>query len=223
LTAHGDIRKTALGHGDTGRGSFEIWWAGRKIVVDGGVPAYSLSTKEKDSRGPSGQNVIAVEGIAPSLLHYQMDVFPRWYRELNGPGSWDKGESYATYTWQGFGRLRRDLRWTRMWQWQENRITITDRLAGAGGRLQLDAFMHFGENGWSMNGIGNVSSRGCTLNIHGSERVNIELQNMPYSPEYGVMIAHAQGILISSRVRLPFELNWTFEFDLQGNSLSCAA
>jgi len=44
-----------------------------------------------------------------------------------------------------------------------------------------------------------------------SEFVEVRLGDMQYSPDYGV-IEDSQGITVNGKVRLPFEMEWSFEF-----------
>lgn len=222
LTAHGDLRTDIYGHGDSGRGSFEIWWAGRRIVVDGGVPTYSLDGTGIYFRGPAGQNVITIDGIAPSLVHYESDRFPEWYTSLNGPGEWDHGESYASYTWMGFGRYRLGLRWVRTWRWGDTSIKITDHLEGWNGTVDVRGYLHFGEDGWHAAASRYFRNTQCALRITSRQEVRVELITMPHAPEYGVVCDRAQGITVFSKAKLPFEMEWTFEFELEDHEGRCA-
>ena len=65
-------------HGDSGIGTYEIWFKGNNLVVDGGIPEYGNSYNAKYFQGPEGQNTISIDGISPNLTNYEKLVFPTW-------------------------------------------------------------------------------------------------------------------------------------------------
>ena len=44
----GNPKTESFGHSDSGKGSYEIWYRGNKIVIDGGIPEYGLSKRAKN-------------------------------------------------------------------------------------------------------------------------------------------------------------------------------
>jgi hypothetical protein len=214
LAAHGDPRPRAEGHGDSGRGSFELWFGGRRIVVDGGMPTYAPGEIRRHFRSAAGQNVIAVDGLAPAVLKEEESDLPAWYLDGLGGGAWRAEEGQASFTWHGFGRYRPGLVWTRTWRWGESRVAASDRLDGWTGEAHVEGRLHFGESVWSTVARGEFGAPGCRLSFTGPPSLVVTLTDMPYAPDYGVLV-QSQGLCMSGRVRLPAEWTWHFEFEAE--------
>lgn len=212
LSAYGHPGNQIHGHADSGRGSFEIWWQGRQIVVDGGIPSYGLTPETTHFKGAQGQNCISIDGIAPSLLKYEADQFPSWYTDMNGPGEWEVSDSNATFTWYGFFRYKSGLLWRRSWSWVDQTITITDMILCVNGKINLNAYLHFGEKLWERQDEHTIKSTDCKLIIQPSQPIKTDLAEMAFSPNYGV-INDSLGVIVSGKVKLPFECKWKFEFN----------
>ena len=215
LTAMGFPGEVLHGHGDTGQGSFEIWWQGRKIVVDGGVPVFGISNTAQHFKGAPGQNCISIGGLSPVPLKSDSDQLPDWYTDIKQHGQWTVSDERAEFRWFGFSRYAKDLLWTRTWKWSRRSIVIVDRISGPSKQVSLTAYLHFGENTWHGHGVNNFNNKDCHLTISTSNPCQINLVNMPYSPNYGV-VNDSQGIVVKAEVPLPFELTWEFEFGGNG-------
>jgi hypothetical protein len=211
LTAMGYPRKELHGHCDTGRGSYEIWWKGRHIVVDGGIPEYGLTPKAVSFKGPQGQNCISVDGLSPTLLGYEAEQLPKWYTKLQELGEWKVSSGKAIFKWYGFYRYKHGLIWRRTWTWDDHTITVLDKISGIKGRKNIKAYLHFGEKNWAISNKGSIEGENCNLHIKTSGHAKIELKKMQHSPNYGV-IRDSLGVIVSGKVRLPFELEWKFDF-----------
>jgi heparinase II/III-like protein len=212
VAAHGDPREATASHGDAGRGSFEIWFRGRPVVVDGGVPTYRAGDQRRHFRSAAGQNVIAVDGVGPAILPEEAPQLPRWYRESGGGGTWEQDAATARFIWRGFRRHRTGLTWTRMWHWSGSVVAIEDRLDGSAGPAQIQAWLHFGEPGWRAATRDRFSITGCTLRLDGPPTLSAKLVSMPHATDYGVVV-DGEGILLRGRVALPAVWKWSFEFD----------
>ncbi len=68
LTVHADPRPEARAHGDSGRGSFELWWRGQMIVREPGSILSSSNPRSSWSRSGSAQNVTCLNGLGPEFL-----------------------------------------------------------------------------------------------------------------------------------------------------------
>jgi len=215
VSAHGDPRAATAAHGDTGRGSFEIWFHGRRVVVDGGVPTYGPGGERRHFRSPAGQNVIAIDGMAPTILPEDATELPRWYCDSGGGGSWQQDAATARFTWRGFGRCHPGLLWTRSWNWSGSRVSIEDRLEGWAGTAQVEARLHFGEQDWRASSRDRFTTADCVLCIGAPPELSAELVRMAHSTDYGVVV-NGQGILLRGRVALPVTWNWSFEFEANG-------
>ncbi len=214
LIAHGDPGLHGAGHGDTGRGSFEIWMKGHRVVVDGGVPTYLMDDKCKEFRGYKGQNGIAINGIAPSLLHYEATDLPDWYCSKGQRGHWTENESSATFTWYGFMRHQEGLTWNRTWTWSENRINIIDSITGWAGKASVEGIVHFGENGWQLISPNHVRNSYSDLTVKASSNFNLSLDPLCHSSDYGILKTE-QGLLLKmDHVQLPVSITWAFEFKI---------
>jgi hypothetical protein len=212
VSAHGDPRPATACHGDTGRGSFEIWFRGRRVVVDGGVPTYDPGPVRQQFRGAAGQNVVAIGGVGPAILADDAQALPPWYVDSNGPGMWRLDTAKACFTWRGFGRCRPGLAWTRSWQWSGNRVAVEDRLTGWAGTARVEAWLHFGEQGWRALSRETFGTTGCMLRVEAPAGLAAALVRMPHATDYGVVI-DGQGIYLRGRVALPSVWSWGFEFD----------
>jgi hypothetical protein len=206
LVAHGDPRGIAACHGDTGRGSFEIWHRGRSIVVDGGMPTYADGRVREHFRGHAGQNVVAIDGLAPSLLHDQVPDVPRWYW-AGSEGQWLVDETSATFEWRGFGRARPGLTWSRTWHWCDAELVVEDRVHGCQAEIDVSAYLHLGVPGWGSPAPGRFTSPGASIRYAGPESLAPRLIEAPISPDYGI-IEQAQAIELSGRAWAPVSWRW---------------
>jgi hypothetical protein len=211
LSALGTPGPEFHGHSDSGQGSFEIWWNNRNIVVDGGIPIYGVSPQARDFRGAQGQNCISLAGISPTPFWDEINQLPKWYSDKKISGSWDIKSHKATFNWYGFGRYKSGLMWSRTWECVDQFIRVTDKISGVDQAIPLQAYLHFGETGWQIESDHRFRNNGCRLELRTSESVKVSLGDMQYSPDYGV-IKESQGITVNGKVRLPFEMEWSFEF-----------
>lgn len=212
LAAHGDPRPASACHGDAGRGSFEIWFRGRPIVVDGGMPTYRPGDVRESFRGAAGQNVVSIDDLAPALLQDQARDLPRWYVDSLEGGAWQMDSSGATFTWHGFRRRRPGLTWIRTFRWSGARLDIEDRLEGWTGQARVEARVHFGERGWAHPAHELFTIDGCRARLVAPPDWPIALVEMAHAFDYGVL-AEGQGIRMSGPLQLPASWSWSFEFD----------
>jgi hypothetical protein len=212
LTAHGDPRQKSMGHDDTGRGSFEIWFKGRRMVVDGGMPTYQAGVLRDNFQSAAGQNVIAIEGLPPTVLLDESRQLPGWYINSFGGGSWQTDSSTATFTWSGFERYRPGLTWVRSWHWKDNLLTVEDKLEGWQGRANVEGWLHFGESAWCVPSDGVFATSGCRLQLVVPLGLTSTLVKLPHATDYGVVV-DSQGVYLSGQLQLPVVWSWRFEFD----------
>jgi hypothetical protein len=212
LAAHGDPRPASFCHGDAGRGSFEIWFRGRRIVVDGGMPTYQPGVVREGFRGAAGQNVVSIDDLAPALLQDQVRDLPRWYVDSFEGGAWQSDSSSATFTWHGFRRYRPGLTWLRTFRWSGVRIDIQDRLEGWAGEARVEARVHFGERGWEHPAPGLFTIGGCRMRLAGPRDWPTTLVEMGHATDYGVLV-DGQGVRMSGSLKLPASWSWSFEFE----------
>jgi Heparinase II/III-like protein len=211
LAAHGDPRWQTTNHGDTGRGSFELWQRGRRLVVDGGMPTYENGSVRTHFRGADGQNVISLDALAPSLLPEQSRELPHWYARGLG-GDWTLGDDAATYRWRGFGRRWEGLVWSRTFEWSGRDVRLTDRLDGLDATLQLKSVMHLADVDWREGSPGSFETAGChlTLDTRGLP-VTARLAKAPYSDDYGA-VHDSLAVVLKGPVRSPARWVWRFSF-----------
>lgn len=212
LAAHGDPRPASSCHGDAGRGGFEIWFRGRPIVVDGGMPTYRPGDVRESFRGAAGQNVVSIDDLAPALLLDQARDLPRWYVDSLEGGGWEVDSSSATFSWHGFRRRHPGLTWIRTFRWSGKRLDIQDRLEGWTGQAKVEARVHFGERGWEHPAHDLFTIDGCRVRLVAPRDWPIALVEMARATDYGVLVS-GQGVRMSGRLKLPASLSWTFEFD----------
>jgi hypothetical protein len=212
LAVHGDPRPTSFCHGDSGRGSFEIWFRGRPIVVDGGIPTYEPGELRHSFRGAGGQNVIALDDLAPVILFDEARALPRWYVDSLEGGTWQLDSAGAMFSWRGFRRYRPGLTWIRSWRWSGARLTIEDRVEGWTGEARVEARLHLGERGWSHRSRSLFTIDGCEVQVAAPAGLEVALVEMPHATDYGVM-ATGQGIQLSGKLALPTSWSWWLECD----------
>ena len=213
LIAHGDPRPESRCHGDVGRGSFEIWYRGVQVVIDGGMPTYEAGAERNYFRGPDGQNAVALDRLAPSLLTDEIPDLPRWYVGALGGGSWILGPSSATFEWRGFERHRPGLVWRRIWAWNEDEYTITDRIHGPPDEVTVVANLHLAGQSWRPAGS-SYRGRIATVRYEGPPVLRHALIAAPVSPEYGVT-RQGHAIRLQGQARPPFEWRWTVSLLIQ--------
>lgn len=211
LAAHGDPRWQTTNHGDSGRGSFELWQRGRRLVVDGGMPTYENGPVRAHFRGADGQNVISLDALAPALLPEQSRDLPAWYSRGLG-GEWALDDDSATYRWRGFGRRWEGLVWSRTFQWSGREIRVTDRLDGLDAILQLKGVIHLADVDWREGSPGSFETTGCllTLDARGMP-LTARLAKGQYSDDYGV-VHDSLAVVLKGSVRSPARWAWRFSF-----------
>lgn len=212
LTAIASPSNKPHGHADSGIGSFEIWCKGKSIIVDGGIPQYGLSPEALLYKGAKGQNTILLNGIAPTLLKHEYDLFPIWYSKLGTSGAWEAASTGASFQWYGFSRLKKGITWCRSWSWHDCTITVTDKLIGARGSFDINMYLHFKEKKWFEQNDGTISGDNCELMLETNRNAQIDLIDLPHSPNYGE-IQGSMGVWVHGNVKLPFELKWVFNFN----------
>ncbi|MCF7822766.1 MAG: heparinase II/III family protein [Candidatus Marinimicrobia bacterium] len=218
LSAYGFTGSELHGHSDTGQGSFEIWWKGRKIVIDGGVPVYGTSEAALFFKGGRGQNGITLDGIPPVPLKSDSVHLPTWYTFLHKQGEWKVIDGEAEFTCFGFSRYHSEIIWRRTWKWEAQSISIIDYICGLNRKTAFRAYLHFGENEWEVIGKDRFQNKNCILNIAGADSTKSSLVKMSHSPDYG-NIKESQGIIVSDQIKSSLSLRWTFDFS-SGNTNS---
>jgi hypothetical protein len=216
LAAHGDPRPHTACHGDTGRGTYEIWHRGRRVVVDGGVPTYEPCALRDRFHGAEGQNVVAVDHIAPAVLPHAGELLPSWYVESIAGGTWQADAWSATFTWRGFGRCHPGLLWRRTWRWSDDEIIVEDALEGWSGDAFVETWLHFGEPVWRAGAGGTVFGPGCTVRYAGPPAFTPALGSMRHCTDYGAVV-EAQGLHARARMRLPASWRYSFTFAHTGS------
>lgn len=213
LTAMGNPKVESFGHSDSGKGSFEIWYRGNKIVIDGGIPEYGLSKRAKYFKSHKGQNSIALNNLSPSLLEYERLFFPDWYTANQKPSKWKILDNKIKFKHYGFCRINEDLVWERIWSLLNNKIVISDHINGPKNKIMFNSSIHFCKDNWSLSDSNSIQSEDCHLLIDSLQEINIDLLEMDYSPNYGV-VKKSKGLNIYGEVKLPFILNYTFDLKI---------
>jgi len=213
LTAMGNPRTESFGHSDSGKGSYEIWYRGNKIVIDGGIPEYGLSERAKNFKSYKGQNSIAINNLSPTLLEYERSFLPDWYTSNQKPSKWKVLDNKIKFKHYGFCRINEDLVWERIWSFLKNRIVISDHVTGPKNKIMFNSLIHFSKDSWSLSDSKSIQSDDCHLVIESLQNINIELSDMDYSPNYGE-VEKSKGLNIYGKVKLPFILNYTFDFKI---------
>lgn len=220
LVINGDTVAMTRGHGDCGRGSFELWWRGTLLIREPGNPTYNLPTRHWYRSG-QGQNVTCVNGLPPGISHEYQERMPNWYCKVQD-GSWQiMPMEGVIFQCKGFRRLPSPVDWERRWIWQApGRLVMQERLEGQGS-VQLDSYLHLGDTPWTNFGS---SEWQCELpeNAHHPGRVRMVLaapfgtdtvrRPARFAPEYGIE-KPGWMLVISGHVQLPVSWSVTWEFE----------
>jgi hypothetical protein len=229
LAVHADPRPGAWAHGDSGRGSFELWWRGHIIVREPGSILSSSNSRSAWSRSGLAQNVTCLNGLAPGVTAEDRNFLPSSYG-IQG-GAWVQCPNREiTFRWDGFQRIRRGIVLWRTWHVDgADNLFFEERIDGSG-EVQFHSRLCLGDGGrWEL--IHRDSESGSELqwiSLDGSV-VSVQL-NLPTGvnetlatgwclPEFG-MEQQAPVLVLSGNVRLPVRWMAKWQFRAASQEIS---
>ena len=185
--------------------SFELSLAGQRVVVDSGCGIYVDGRERQYNRGNVGHNTVTVDGLNQSEI-WGAHRCARRARPVaarlvdNGDYLQFKGSH------DGYRRLSGDLMHHREIVWNDNLITVTDDVEGAGrhdigGRLHLhpELFLLL-ENGQVVVTVAD----GCKVVIETLSGLDLQVEKGCYCPEFGKFIECPVVTWSGQGVQLPF-------------------
>ncbi|MBV9743967.1 MAG: heparinase II/III family protein [Acidobacteriia bacterium] len=218
LTAHGDPRSQTAAHGDTGRGSFEIWRRGQVLIREAGSFSGPCA-KSRYFRGPRAQNVTVLNGLAPAVAVDDRSHLGDWYGAQGG--RWIASANKVCFEWDGYGRIRPDIKLWREWYFENAELFFEERISGSG-EVQFESRVHLGDASWEMLAAGDRNPIVFQCQCHDGATVSMTLTTQTpirksvkrsrFLPEYGVY-APGRVLVLSGRVMLPISwgISWKFE------------
>jgi hypothetical protein len=220
LTVHADPCSEARAHGDSGRGSFELWWRGQVVVKEPGSILSSSNARSAWSRSALAQNVTSLNGLPPGVTLEERKFLPSTY--ANQGGNWVvRREREIGIRWNGFHRIREDIVLWRTWNFDKaHNLNLEERIDGTGG-VRFESRLCLGDGCWKL--YTNQSNRIAQVRWTGAARrsVLIDLDLPPevtptltagwYFPEFGTE-KRASVLVLSGRVVLParWSAQWQF-------------
>ncbi len=223
LAVHADPRAEARAHGDSGRGSFELWWRGQVIVREPGSILSSSNPRSTWSRSGAAQNVTCLNGLAPGVTAEDRSGLPATYAAQGGVWQICDGRALQ-FRWDGFERIRQGIVLLRTWELNEAEdLSFEERIDGSG-KAHFQSRFCLGDGEWRLALSASENAVGLNSVLPDGSAVNIQL-NLPlrggtlvdgwYLPEFGVE-RQAQVLVLSGNVRLP--IRWTAKWQF---STSC--
>ena len=219
LVAHGDERGNAGTHGDTGSGSYELWWKGNVLVREPGSFFNPADARSAFYHSAQGQNVTTIDALAPALTKEDARFLARWYWPQGG--TW-KQSSYsdATYECGAFSRLDDSLSLTRRWRFEASDKLIFEEAIEGNKAITFESRVCLGDAIWKVSedsynkGIWrfawNSEDGSCAwMTVSVPKAVNVRLQPCKFLPEYGV---EKDGVSLVLSGFLPLPFSWSIEW-----------
>lgn len=217
LTVHGDPRARAFVHGDTGRGSFEIWWQGQVIVREPGSFFSSSDPKSRKYRSGMLQNVTCLNGLAPGISVEDQRNLADWY--CQGSGTWKELLNQGIeFQCEGFRRLNSNTLLRRAWRFDPYGNLLLNEQVDGTARVCLESRLCLGDYSWGplrwdkSSNSGALEANGSVrLEIQASSEISAAIEQGSFIPEYGI---EKTGLVLTLRglKQLPFcwQARWTF-------------
>lgn len=231
LAVHGDPRAGTSVHGDTGRGTFELWWRNQVLIQEPGSYLSASDPRCRYYRSASAQNVTCLSRLAPGLTAEEGRDLPGWYWS-NG-GAWKALPPHGIqFNWQGFRRLDAGIELRRTWQFDSaGNLSMLEHITGssAGGarsqtdrRLRFESRLCLGDGCWRelqrAGASGNANIRwqdaggaAAAMSIEPPAGTQITIRPCTFLIEYGVE-KPGRVLYLSGRVKLPtsWRVRWNF-------------
>lgn len=215
LSIHGDPRATTFCHGDSGRGSFELWWKGEVLIREPGNPAYYLKTRHWYRSG-HGQNVSCLNGLAPGISFEDQQKLPEWYYACQN-GEWVQEGNAVIYYANGFKRLHPSIRSYRKWFWNDDHQLVMREHISGDVKVNFESFLHLGDAPWHQIAKDHFECRTPTfqsiarMTLCPPSGAQVRIKQTSFAPEYGVELP-GRTVVIKLPVKLPVEWGVIWDF-----------
>jgi hypothetical protein len=219
LVVHVDPRPEAQAHGDSGQGSFELWWRGQVLIREPGSFLKSGCQKSDWYRSGAANNVTCLNGLAPGISWQDRQFLPNWYCcQKRSPST--SSSTSLQFICETFRRLRSDLTLLRSWTFEEDGSLVFEEQIHVDEQtkpLRFESRLCLGDGRWELDtgarairwtGAGQSAVR-MTLDI--PARVTASIMRGGYVPEYGIE-KPATVLLLKGRPELPLRWRWRCEF-----------
>ena len=218
LAVHGDPRPEAGPHGDSGRGSFELWRLGQVIIREPGCFLSPTNSRSRWYRSAEAQNITCIDGLAPTVSREDQQLLPDWYWRESG--TWEELPDSRLRFCNQFRRVRRDLQVSRTWSCDDNGSLLFEEELTGSGVVSFTSRIFLGEGHWGplresaayqwqieRQGVGEQTAH---ILIHLPHGVTPSIEHSSVTPEYGVE-EPAQVISLTGSPQVP--LRWALRCD----------
>lgn len=220
LIVHADPRAEVRAHGDSGRGSFELWWRGQIIVREPGSILSSSNLRSVWSHCGLAQNVTCLNGLAPGVMAEDRNCLPPNYATQGGAWVLSRDREIE-FRWNGFERIRQGIVLWRTWRFNEaDELSFEERIDGSG-EVQLQSRLCLGDGRWELVHPDSESEAELQCNFLDGSTVNVRLNLPPgvtgtlaegcYLPEFGIE-QQSPVLVLTGNVKLP--IRWTAKWQL---------
>ena len=219
LVAHGDERGSAGTHGDTGSGSYELWWKGNILVREPGSFFNPADARSAFYHSAQGQNVTTIDALSPALTKEDARFLARWYWPQGG--TWKESScSQATYECGAFSRLDDSLSLTRQWRFEGSDKLIFEETIEGNKAIVFESRVCLGDATWKVSeesynkgiwcfGWNSEDGSSAWMTVSVPKAVNVRLQPCKFLPEYGVE-KDGRSLVLGGFLQLPF--SWSIEW-----------
>ncbi len=218
VAVHGDPRNEAAAHGDSSRGSFEIWRQGQVLIREAGSFCESNATS-RYYRSGRAHNITCLNGLSPAVGTDESVYMRPWYRAHGG--TWASSERRLRFVWDGFRRLQSDIALQREWWFEEDgNLEFEEQIEGSG-EVGFESRICLGEASWKTlsSFAGGIESFECrsqdhsiaSMTVAAPPHVKLTVKPFRFVPEYGIF-SRGRVIVLEGRVQLPLKWRITWRF-----------
>jgi len=218
VAVHADPRADVRGHGNGGRGSFEVWLNGAVLIRQPGSFLNSLHPRFSWYRSGCGQNVTCLDGLAPGLDWETYRCLPEWYRP--GGGQWEVQQDALHFRLDSFRRRRpQPIVVERSWGFTAPGTLLfvehIDLTAESTDSVDLNSRICLGDAPWEREThesqfVLSLAGGSARMSIQTPPTVQILETPGNFIPEYGVE-RRARQLQLCGRVQPPFV--WTLKLE----------
>ncbi len=190
IAVHADPSPEMHAHGDTGRGSFEVWWRGSVVIREPGCFLNPTDPRSRWYRSAEAQNVSCVNGLGPVLSREDQKQMSPWYWRQSG--SWKLlAENAIRFECAAFERLKPQLKCSRTWSYDETgAMHLEETLDGCTGTVRFSSRICLGDTAWNPLTVDTRTARidapDVRLTVDLPENVTASIETGAYTPEYGI-------------------------------------
>jgi uncharacterized heparinase superfamily protein len=207
------------GHAHADTLSFELSYAGERLIVDTGTSTYESGNARSRERGSAAHNSVVIDGENSSEVWGAFRVARR-ARAFGVAISTEGGASIVAASHDGYQRLRVGATHQRRWEYGADYLRIDDLIVGAGeADLELILNIHPDFAVSRLSGGGFVvgkDSAAFQVHIDTSPELAAEIRDFLFAPQFGKVVAGAR-LVASGRFSLPKRLITVIRFVPVGN------